>query len=377
MELDTLAKSLRDALPELQSLARPEYGSAEEADLRPAITRLAELGALQAVLPRADGGAGLALESRAAPVLATALRRLGRADLSLARLYEGHVNAARLIEVHGSPSQLDRYKEIIRQGAILGVWGADGDPPVRLHADASGAMHLTGHKRFASGLGIVTHSLLTARTESGEARLVLVEADDPVRHHAAAWTASAMRASRSGIFEAHGLEVTEEDLIGDCGALLVEPYFEGGIWRYCAAHVGGAEALIAETRRALDAGGRFADPIQRSRFGRMYATVDAARQATETAARTTEASLGGSPRDVRLAVARALLARESVERCCTEILDLCERALGTQAHDACFPTDRIRRDLSLFLRQAAPDAKLDRAVAILLEDGPPEVGEAW
>lgn len=373
----SLARRLAGALPALREAVRPGPGGPE---LGAALGLLGEIGALRAPLPVAEGGAGLARGAEAALPLCTILRRLGRTDLSLARLFEGHVNAVRLIEVHGRGAPRDRVRRLVREGALLGVWGADDSPPVRLCPDPGGApsgpFRLEGRKRFASGLGLVTHAIVTARTEAG-VQMVLVEATEPARQDPAAWTASAMRASVSGGFDAEGLAPAPGDLLAGPGALMTEPHFEGGIWRYCAAHVGGAEALVEETRKVLDRAGRLADPIQRARLGQAYAAADTARLATEAAALITETAVDGTEEAIRRAVARALLARETVESRCTEIMALCERALGTLAHDAAQPVDMIRRDLSLFLRQAAPDAKLDRAVDGLIGDGAPEVGEAW
>ena len=48
----------------------------------------------------------------------------------MARLYEGHINALRIVEMHGSAAQTARVAEIVAKGAFLGVWGADGAEPV-------------------------------------------------------------------------------------------------------------------------------------------------------------------------------------------------------------------------------------------------------
>lgn len=370
-DMERVAVAVRDMEQDLRCAARE--GRVAET-LGTAVKMLAEGGVTRAVLPVCEGGAGLARGPHAARPLCTILRRLGRIDLSLARLFEGHVNAIRLVEVHGTTRQRARCAELVRDGALLAVWGADGDPPVRLLTET---MQLTGRKRFASGLGLVTHALLTARPEEGDPRLVLIDAGNAARHDPAAWRASAMRASASGGFDAEGLVVDAGDLVGAPGALMQEPHFEGGVWRYCAAHVGGAEALIGETRAALMASGRLEDPIQRSRLGGLYAAVDTARLVTEAAAEATEASVSAGPERIRLAVARALLARETVERCCVEALAVTERALGMAAFDSGCDLDRIRRDLSLFLRQARPDAKLEQAVEALTGEGAPEIGEAW
>ena len=62
----------------------------------------------------------------------------------------------------------------------------------------------------------------------------------------------------------------------------------------------------------------------------------------------------------------ALLAREVTRRSCDDVLSSVEQALGMAAHDAASPIERMRRDLRLYLCQAAPDGKLTRAAGGLL-----------
>ena len=343
-------------------------------DLTGALGTLRRAGVLRSVLPPSMGGCDLGIGPGTSRPLGDLLRRIGRADLALARVIEGHVNAAILVEVHGDPDARDGMRRAVADGALLGVWGADGDPPMEWLDRHDGQVELHGAKRYASGLGHVDHALVTARAREGApARMFLVPAGDPARHDHDAWSATAMRATRSGTFDATGMLVGGQACIGRAGDLVIEPWFEGGIWRYCAAHVGGAEGLIDLWVEHLDRTGRRGDPVQRSRLGRAMAATAAARACVEAAADAVDAA-AGAPRDrIDSAVAQALLSREAVEMLCVEVLGLAERALGMAAHDDRLPIDRMRRDLSLFLRQAAPDAKLDRAVDLIARTGLGEV----
>ena len=335
-----------------------------------AFGRLGRAGALRAVLPCEADGCGLGTAPEAAPALCDILRRVGRADLSLARLYEGHVNAARLVETHGGRQARTAMRQKVDRGAVLGVWGADGPEPLRA-VERAGTLRLEGAKRFASGLGHVTHAIVIARAcGKGAPQMYLGEVADAARHRAGQWTASAMRATRSGGFDATGIVPAPEEAVGRAGDLLEEPHFEGGIWRYCAAHVGGAEGLIDAWRGMLARTGLLEDPIQRARLGEALAALYGARRAVEAAA-AAETAQGAEPGRIAAAVAQCLLAREVTEAACIRVLALCEHALGMASHDAAGSIDARRRDLSLFLRQATPDDKLARAE----EAG--SVGEAW
>ena len=66
------------------------------------VAALAATGLLTAPVPRAAGGLGLGSEALGSPTLLAVLRLLGSGNLSLGRLYEGHVNAWRLIATYAS-----------------------------------------------------------------------------------------------------------------------------------------------------------------------------------------------------------------------------------------------------------------------------------
>ena len=88
--------------------------------------------------------------------------------------------ARELIALHGSPGQRAEAGAQARDGVLFGVWGADGDPPARLNEG-----RLSGGKRFCSGLGVVGRAVVPV-----EGQLVLIDAGQPSRQDAAAWTAS-------------------------------------------------------------------------------------------------------------------------------------------------------------------------------------------
>ena len=351
IEPDRLPEALFEGIA-----ARAVAADRGERDLSADLAELAGAGLLAMPLPRDAGGLALGGASADALALARLLRRLGRANLSVARLYEGHVNAAKLVALYGDGPARARAWRAVGHGALMGVWGADGDPPLSLGADG----RLAGTKRFASGLGLVRLAVVSIAGEAG-LRLALVPTGEPTREDASGWRVAGMRATASGTYDFAGVEPIA--MLGEVGDYVREPHFEGGTWRYCAAHLGGAEALADETRRMLVRSKRADDPHQRDRLARMGIACETARLWIESAAARVE----GDPADPEGAAAYALLAREATERACLEVIDLCERALGMLAHAETTPIDRMRRDLSMFLRQAAPDAKRMRAATALVE----------
>lgn len=327
-----------------------------ERTLEADIAELKRAGLLAAPLPVPAGGRGLGTEHPAAGEAVSLLRALGRANLSVARIYEGHVNAVKLVVLYADPAVRDAVFTRVRKGLLLGVWGADAAAPVVFDGDA-----LTGAKRFASGLNLLGAALVTARTEAGT-QLCLVRVDDPDRGDPGAWSASGMRATLSGTYRLDGLKGSDVVPVGKPDDFFREPHFEGGVWRYCAAHLGGAEALYAEMLALLGARGQADAPLQQLRIAEAAIACEGARLWIEATADRVEST---GARSGENAAAYALLAREATEAACLDVIHAVERAVGTAAFMEGSPIERIRRDLGLFVRQAAPDAKRARAVRAL------------
>ena len=124
------------------------------------VAALRDAGLLAAPLPEALGGAGLGTDPAA---LAEALRLVGRASLPLGRLYEGHVNALRLVLRHGDAEQRDAAAADARDGAFFGVWNTDVPGEILRLETRPGGIRLQGRKILCSGAGRVDRALVTAR----------------------------------------------------------------------------------------------------------------------------------------------------------------------------------------------------------------------
>ena len=357
--------------PREDALPRPPAGD-EEAGLDPGVDALRRDGWLGAALPLEVGGAGLGTSAEPARVrrAVDVLRALGHADLALARLFEGHVNAVKLVALHASPSLAAETFRDVAAGALLGVWGATGTRPLAVTATGGDTWRLEGEKVFASGLGLVSRAIVTVDDPEapGASRLLLVDADEPARQYPEDWRASGMRATHSGRYRFDGIALPRSRVLGGRDVYRREPWFEGGIWRYAAAQVGAMEALVDELVTMLERHGRAGDPHQAARIGRGGALAYGARAAVERAALCVEGSDPADEVAVGRAVTAALLARELVEEHAVALIALVERALGMGAFARGTRVERLRRDLGLYLRQATPDAKLARAAAALVAD---------
>src|SRR5690349_14300708 len=107
------------------------------------------------------------------------VRRVAKADGSVGRIFEGHLNAVERLRLDGLDPQDD----------WLGVWGADPTPdegePAYIDQD-----RLYGTKTFCSGAGGLTKALVIAK-----GTLVLVDLADHVEVDRTWYRAMGMRAS--------------------------------------------------------------------------------------------------------------------------------------------------------------------------------------
>lgn len=339
--------------------ARAAKADHDHGDLGPDIDDLRAHGWLVACLPRSAGGADWGTGPGGTDDAFCALRAVGRANLSVARLFEGHMNAAKLVALYAGDRLREETFSVVHDGALLGVWGAD-DPAAPLALDPA-SNRLRGAKRFASGLGLVDRAIVSVAGEGGPQLLVL-STDDDRRADASEWRMGGMRATKSGRYDFDGVPIEPHQRLGRPGDYLREPFFEGGIWRYCAAHLGGAEALYRTMRAELIERGRADDPHQQRRLTDAAIATETARLWIQRAAYAVEAD-----RAAQQTATLSLLAREVTERSCRSVLENVEQALGMGAHIAGSPVERISRDLALFLCQAAPDAKRARAARTLIE----------
>ena len=100
---------------------------------------------------------------------------LGAGDLSVGRLFEGHVNACLLVQKFGSAAIRRRVAAEVRAGKLLAVWCADAAEPLELRP-AKGGLRLRGGKAFASGAGLVSHALVVAHDRDLR-QMILVQMD--------------------------------------------------------------------------------------------------------------------------------------------------------------------------------------------------------
>ena len=301
------------------------------------------LRALDALLPQRGDPA----DAAALLTMLRLLYRVARADLPLARLFEGHVDAGQICARFApDPGRGDGVPD----DALLGVWGAalPGEP-LRIEGDA-----LWGGKAFASGAGVLTHALAGADTPEGN-RLVLIDLrESPPAIDRSWWRTTGMQRSETHLVRWAGARGFR--FVGKPGDYAREPWFGGGALRFVAAHAGGTAALFDRVRDHLVAQGRAADPHQAGRLARLYGLAESAAAAVRSAAAFWRVDDAGYP--VRVAAARMQVA-EAAGRA----ILLAEEAVGVSGMFVDHPLSAALADLQVYLRQPAPDAAAMRVGA--------------
>ena len=246
--------------------------------------------------PEDDGAEGLVAAARQAVVAARpvplpgsgatarrwqVLADLGRQDLALVRIVEGHLDAEAILHELGSlPAGPDE---------LLAVWAAR---PEELRATrVDGGWRLDGAKPFCSGADLVDRALVTAAAADGP-RLLLVEAGAASRCPGS-WQPLGMRATRTETMVFDGALVPAAAAIGAPGAYVDRPGFGQGGCGVAACWWGGAQGLLDDLRRALQ--GR-EDDLRLDAYARAALAVRGAALALRDAA----ARIDDAPRDVAL-----------------------------------------------------------------------------
>ena len=317
---------------------------------------LRQAGALLAPLPRRHGGCGLGSEPDGGLGMLALLRTIGRGNLSLGRLYEGHVNALKLIVRYGTEGQLADAAADVREGHIFGIWVTEGSRPVRLIA-TDGGFRLSGEKLFASGACTLTRPLITAQPPDGPPRLVVARLGADRDASPTIGGLCGMRGAVTGRCSFDGLAVSPEQIIGAPGDYLRQPEFSAGAWRGIAMALGGSDRLGDLLRAQLDARDRASNPHQAVRIGEALIARETAAFWARRAALLAEGE-GFEAGDVSATVN---LARIACEQAGLSVIQLVQRGLGLQGFLQTNVAERVMRDLATYLRQPAPDETLVEA----------------
>ncbi|PPK88321.1 alkylation response protein AidB-like acyl-CoA dehydrogenase [Neolewinella xylanilytica] len=315
---------------------------------------LANAGLLSCMLP----GEPLDLTAPGRGKLLELLRTIGEGNLSVGRIYEGHVNAIQLIALYGTEAQRQRYFTDARRGHVFGVWNTEMADGVRFHPAPTG-LRVSGSKSFCSGSIHVTRPIITGQlapggNTAGGWQMAVVPLDKhqpPVDR--TFWTTTGMKNSVSHKIDFTDIHLAADDLLGQPNDYNRQPHLSGGAVRFAAVQLGGAEAILHATRTYLRQMERTADPHQRMRLGQMVIGVESGKLWLRRAGEMLD-----SQPDADAIVNMANQVRTAITGYCKECLELSDQSVGARGMLPPQPLARLHADLRVYLRQPAPDATL-------------------
>ena len=354
--------------------------------------RLTEAGLLIAPLHPEYGGIGLGFQSSQTWLLLQILKQMGRGNLSLGRVFEGHVNALQLVQTFGTPEQVQRFANDAHNHKVFGVWNAEAADGVKLYPDAylanAGGYRLEGSKTFCSGCGYVERPFVNGALPDGRWQMCIVPIEKvEVKVNPDWWQPPGMRASASYKVDFTGVALSEREMIGQPGEYFQQPWLTGGVVRFAAVQLGGAEALFDATRTYLQGLGRTDHPHQQARLGKMAIALEQGNLWLQGGAAQIEsyapifgdlppADAANARSDQQHLVSYANMVRTAIEQVCMDMIQLSERCIGTNGLLPPHPMERIIRDLTLYLRQPAFDASLTGVGEYVLSETSP-ARELW
>jgi alkylation response protein AidB-like acyl-CoA dehydrogenase/SAM-dependent methyltransferase len=363
-EID-LAEAARKLIADAHALAdelagRPNLGL-NTAPVRE-LERFADLGLMMAPFPQALGGLGLGTEPGSNLALLRLLAIAGGADLAIGRIVEGHVNGILLVHRYGTPEQLERLAEDTRAGMLSGVWNTGGHDPLRLHQTAAGTCTYEGIKTFATGAAFIQRPIVTAELldSQGKARgwqMTLPRLDElQTTLDRSFWHPLGMESSESFQIDFTGATISEDDLIGQPGDFYRDPMFYGGTIRFAAVQAGAVLRLHAMFADWLNQRGRADDPYQIARLGDVALLAQEAVLWIERAAAVADQSFHRTEKGhIERMHECADMTRTAILRIATRVIQFVTEGVGAHGLLQPFRFERILRDLTMYLRQPAPD----------------------
>lgn len=347
-------KEFEKALKKIEELAAEtetnKYGPHREFEI------LKDCGLLQIVLP----GNILDFNKPNTSHLLKILKDIGKANLSVGRIYEGHINTLYLIHLYASKAQKSKwYKGVVENGDLFGVWNTQDQHGTSLLISKDG-IELKGFKTFCSGATIVNKALITAHIkqkniDGWQMAIINMEklADDQIDFDS--WKPLGMKASGSYRVNFTGYKLSKNNLLGNTGEYFKDPYFSGGAIRFTAVQLGGAEAIGYGTLDYLKNLKRTSDQIQQLRLSKIMTSITAGNLWINQAGQYYDKLIDGKNNHQEL-LAFANMTRTAIEEICLEVMEESNRCIGARGLMEPHAFGRIVRDLTFYLRQPAPDA---------------------
>lgn len=327
-------------------------------------------GLLAAAVPQSYGGLGLGPHESDVLTLWMITKELAKADLSLARCWEGHANSLVILAGAANHAQKQRWFDgVVRRGDKWVAWS--GEPRSAAPGESasfgttvetvSGGFVVNGSKAFSTSAGGAQWAILLVNTAGpGGARhataspetLLMLACDlsDPtVRFDPSWWDPIGMRATVSHLARFERTFIPEENAIGYPGQYLLEGWQTRFIPHYAASFLGAAEAALEFAVDYLKCQKKLDDPYVQQHIGQMSLNVESGNLWLQHVASLWE---GHKQAQAMEAGSRA---RYLVEQWAEDTVKRCIRACGARCLNRPSPLERIYRDLSFYVRHDNAD----------------------
>ena len=319
-------------------------------------------GLLGAAVPRSYGGHGLGPEAGLF-TLWMITKELAKADMALARCWEGHVNSQLLLSSLGDDRQKDRwFHGIVERGEVWAAWS--GEPQARIPGQLArfgtlvrqtgGGYLIDGTKVFATSARNARWAILLvnlngpggARHSQAADGLLLLACDltDPsVQFDESWWDPIGMRGTVSYLVRFDHTFIPEENRIGEPGQYLREGWQSRFSPHYGATFLGGAERAYEYALDYIRTQDKAGDPYVQHRVATMSLNLESAHLWLWRVADLWEA---GRAAEARSAGNRA---RYLLEAWATDTVQHALHACGARGLIRPSPLERIFRDLSFYV----------------------------
>jgi alkylation response protein AidB-like acyl-CoA dehydrogenase len=325
---------------------------------------------LGAAIPKSYGGLGLGPYLGDVYSLWMITKELAKADLSLARCWEGHANSLVLLNGIADQEQKARWFEgVIKRGETWVAWS--GEPQARAPGESTrfgtnieiveGGYIVDGSKVFCTSAGGASWALLLVNTagpggarhasDSYEGLLMLAcdLSDASITFDGTWWDPIGMRGTVSHLVRFDRTFIPESNLVGYPGQYIKEGWQTCFIPHYAASFAGAAEAAYDYTLEHIKSQHKEADPYIHHHIGQMAINVETAHLWLKHVAHMWEQGL---IEEAKLAGSRA---RHIVEHLAEETVWHAIRACGARSLNRPSPLERIYRDLSFYIRHDNDD----------------------
>lgn len=285
------------------------------------------------------------------------LFELGRADLSIGRIIEGHINALLLINKYGTEAQKKMYFDRAIQGDLFGIWNTEMEWERVELKKIDNNLILSGAKDFCTGGLNINFAIINAAHLKGPHMVILpIRKLTHLKEDWSHWNPSGMRASVSCRIDFTNTRITEDQLLGNIHDYYKEPFFSWGAVRFSAVQLGGAQSIIDTVIEDLVKRKRAGDPYQKMRLGQLNILMETGKLWIAKAEKM-EALLNDASH-LKTTVNFSNMMRTLSTETCEEIISIAEKAVGVQSYMKKHPMEKTIRDLRVYLKQAGPDMAL-------------------